>query len=89
MTFTWVVTPDSIELIKTLKGPEACGFGQFMANTPMVIMWPNGNDVVLSQRKAPREVMPTVDPSPPRIATIDKSLTSVRYESRICCWIGF
>lgn len=54
------------------------GFGRFMAGTPMVIMWPNGNDVVLSQRKAPREVMPTVDPNPPRIATIDKSLTSVR-----------
>ncbi|KAH0589462.1 hypothetical protein H2248_005210 [Termitomyces sp. 'cryptogamus'] len=53
------------------------GFGQFMAGTPMVIMWPNGNDVVLSQRKAPAEVMPTVDPNPPRIATLDNSLTSL------------
>ncbi|KAG6837712.1 hypothetical protein H0H93_003514 [Arthromyces matolae] len=55
----------------------AMGFGRFMANTPMIIMWPNNNEVVLSQRTAPREVMPTVDPNPPRIATVVDSLTSL------------
>ncbi|KAG6874453.1 hypothetical protein C0995_010361 [Termitomyces sp. Mi166 len=39
-------------------------------------MWPNGKDVVLSQRKAPAEIMPTLDPNPPRIAKVDNSLTS-------------
>ncbi|KAG6862272.1 hypothetical protein C0995_002203 [Termitomyces sp. Mi166 len=38
-------------------------------------MWPNGKDMVLSQRKAPAEVMPTLDPNPPRIAKVDNSLT--------------
>lgn len=50
-----------------------------MANTPMVITWlnPDGR-VTLSQRVAPREVMPTVDPSPPRVATLSNTLSSVR-----------
>ncbi|THH26653.1 hypothetical protein EUX98_g7532 [Antrodiella citrinella] len=59
-------------------GWMAMGFGQTMANTPMVIMWPNSDGTItLSQRKAPQEVMPTVDPSPPRVATIQPSLSSL------------
>lgn len=50
------------------------GFGAQMANTPMVIMWPNSDGTVtLSPRKAPGEVMPTVDSAPPRTATAQPS----------------
>lgn len=49
-----------------------------MANSPMVIMWANADgSVTLSQRTAPGEIMPTVDLSPPRIATLSDALTSV------------
>jgi len=48
-----------------------------MSNTPMVIMWLNNNAVILSQRKAPTEEMPTVDASPPRTATLAPSLSVV------------
>ena len=53
------------------------GFGSQMTNTPMVIMWVNNNQVVLSQRKAATEAMPTVDASPPRTATLATSLSVV------------
>ncbi|KAI0771783.1 hypothetical protein BC629DRAFT_755484 [Irpex lacteus] len=56
----------------------AMGFGSQMANTPMVIMWPNNDgNITLSQRQAPSEVMPTVASNPPRIATLEQSLSSV------------
>ncbi|PSS35565.1 hypothetical protein PHLCEN_2v1476 [Hermanssonia centrifuga] len=59
-------------------GWMAMGFGSQMANTPMVIMWPNTDGTVtLSQRKAPAEVMPTVDSNPPRIATLESSLSDL------------
>ena len=49
-----------------------------MADTPMVIMWPNTDGTVtLSQRQAPADVMPTVVPNPPRTATVVDSLTSL------------
>ncbi|KAF8070159.1 hypothetical protein FPV67DRAFT_1004422 [Lyophyllum atratum] len=57
------------------------GFGRMMANSPMVIMWQNEGKVILSQRKAPREQMPTVDPNPPRIATLVDSLSSIAGDS--------
>lgn len=54
------------------------GFGRWMANSPMVIMWANPDGTVtLSQRTAPREIMPTVDPNPPRVATLSDALTSI------------
>ncbi len=54
------------------------GFGSQMANTPMVIMWINSDGTAtLSQRKAPSEVMPTVDSSPPRTATMATKLSVV------------
>ncbi|KAH9926653.1 uncharacterized protein BXZ73DRAFT_102908 [Epithele typhae] len=44
-----------------------------VANTPMVVMWNNPDGTVtLSQRTASSEtVMPTLDSSPPRTATVD------------------
>ncbi|KAJ7213029.1 hypothetical protein GGX14DRAFT_446093 [Mycena pura] len=53
------------------------GFGSTMANTPMVIMWANSDgSFTISQRKAPFEVMPTVDPNPPRLATLSTTLST-------------
>lgn len=57
-------------------GWMAIGFGTQMANTPMVIMWMNSDGTVtLSQRKAPSEVMPTVDSNPARTASLDNELS--------------
>jgi len=69
-------------------GWMAVGFGRFMADSAMVIMWPsrdadNGSytsPVTLSQRKAPYETMPKPDPDPPFIAALDPSTTSVTGE---------
>jgi len=59
-------------------GWMAMGFGGTMAGSPMVIMWPNTDgSITLSQRKTSAEVMPTVDPSPPRPATLETSLSSL------------
>lgn len=56
-------------------GWMAIGFGQQMANSPMVILWPNSDgSITLSQRKAPGEVMPTVDSNPPRTASLEEPL---------------
>jgi hypothetical protein len=58
-----------------------------MANTPMVIVWPNSDGTVtLSQRKAPQEVMPTVDPNPPRVATLDMSAVSLSGNNPKITW---
>ena len=60
------------------------GFGRFMRDSAMVIMWPTRDEdgsygsVTLSQRKAPYETMPTLDPDPPFIAALELSETSVR-----------
>jgi hypothetical protein len=56
----------------------------------MVIMWPSGSpdadgsyaSVTLSQRKAPYETMPLPDPSPPFVAALELSGTSVRLPCR-------
>lgn len=43
----------------------------------MVIMWPNSDgSITLSQRKAPGEIMPTVDSSPPRTATAQAAMST-------------
>ena len=45
-----------------------------MANTPMVIMWPNSDgSITVSQRQAPSEQMPTLVSNPPRVATADQA----------------
>ncbi|KAI0314226.1 hypothetical protein OF83DRAFT_463876 [Amylostereum chailletii] len=50
-----------------------------MADSSMVIMWPTRNgSVTLSQRKAPYETEPKLDPNPPRIATLDHEATSLQ-----------
>ncbi|RPD59755.1 hypothetical protein L227DRAFT_575750 [Lentinus tigrinus ALCF2SS1-6] len=63
---------------KANLGWMALGFGTQMANTPMVIMWPNSDGkITLSQRKAPGEVMPTVDSSPARVASADAAASDL------------
>ncbi|KXN93335.1 hypothetical protein AN958_00259 [Leucoagaricus sp. SymC.cos] len=58
------------------------GFGQQMPNTPMVIMWVNSDgSITLSQRSASGHFMPTVDNNPPRIATLEQSLSSTSSSS--------
>ena len=62
------------------------GFGDTMANSPMVVMWPNSDGTItLSQRETTAEVMPTVVSDPPRIATLSMSLSSVSctYQKRL------
>ncbi|TEB38159.1 hypothetical protein FA13DRAFT_727346 [Coprinellus micaceus] len=54
----------------------AMGFGSQMTGTPMVIMWANSDgSITLSQRQASREVEPSVVSSPPRVATLQDSLS--------------
>ncbi|KZW01863.1 hypothetical protein EXIGLDRAFT_716508 [Exidia glandulosa HHB12029] len=63
-----------LSAVSSKPGWMAIGFGQTMANSPMVIMWANADGTVtLSQRQADNEIMPTVVPSPPRVATLDDS----------------
>lgn len=63
---------------KNKFGWMAMGFGGTMANTPMVIMWPNSDgSITLSQRHTNAEVMPTVDSNPPRTATKQDALSSL------------
>jgi len=53
------------------------GFGNTMANTPMVIVWPNsGGNITLSQRQASGHIMPTVVANPPNAATLVPSLSA-------------
>lgn len=53
------------------------GFGSRMANSPMVIMWANSDgSVTLSQRTASGHVEPSLDSSPPRVATLLSNVTS-------------
>jgi len=55
----------------------AIGFGLEMVNTPMVIMWGNSDgSVTLSQRRTSTYTMPTVDPTPPRIATLGNTVST-------------
>ncbi|KIJ39420.1 hypothetical protein M422DRAFT_49570 [Sphaerobolus stellatus SS14] len=59
-------------------GWMAIGFGGQMANTPMVILWPNTDgSITLSQRQAPAQIMPTVVSNPPFVATAAPSLSSL------------
>ncbi|KAJ7122053.1 hypothetical protein C8R43DRAFT_1241351 [Mycena crocata] len=62
---------------KRTVGWMGMGFGTQMSNTPMVIMWANSDgSVTLSQRQARAEVMPTVVSDPPRIATLESTLST-------------
>ncbi|KAI0630134.1 hypothetical protein C8Q77DRAFT_244220 [Trametes polyzona] len=83
MCISGLVNGSTVQYVLQSKGGAdlgwmAMGFGSQMANTPMVIMWPNSDgSITLSQRKAPSEVMPTVDSSPPRTATLDASASDL------------
>ncbi|THU95506.1 hypothetical protein K435DRAFT_666290 [Dendrothele bispora CBS 962.96] len=58
-------------------GWMAIGFGKFMPNSPMVIMWSNSDgSITLSQREASGEVEPSVTPNPDRVATLLESASS-------------
>ncbi|KZP34221.1 CBD9-like protein [Athelia psychrophila] len=72
----------SVEYELTSTGAQALGwmamgFGSTMANTPMVIMWPNSDgSITLSQRTSTGHSMPTVQSSPPRIAAASTTLST-------------
>ncbi|KAL7423278.1 hypothetical protein Q5752_002578 [Cryptotrichosporon argae] len=54
----------------------ALGFGEGMANSPMVIAWPNSDGTfTLSQREASSEVTPKVVAKPARVATLSSNTT--------------
>ncbi|TDL21688.1 CBD9-like protein [Rickenella mellea] len=82
MCMSAVVNGSEVQYVLQSTGSKtvgwmAIGFGQTMANSPMVIMWSNSDgSVTLSQRQASAEVMPTVVASPPRVATLSQSLTT-------------
>ncbi|KAK7049226.1 hypothetical protein VNI00_005827 [Paramarasmius palmivorus] len=53
------------------------GFGTGMIGSPMVIMWANSDgSVTLSQRQATEHAMPNVVDAPPRVAALEKDLTT-------------
>ncbi|TFK25733.1 CBD9-like protein [Coprinopsis marcescibilis] len=57
-------------------GWMAMGFGRTMVGSPMIIMWANGDGTVtLSQRQATRQAEPAVVDDPPRIATLQQTLS--------------
>ncbi|KAF9023141.1 hypothetical protein BDZ89DRAFT_955921 [Hymenopellis radicata] len=50
-----------------------------MVGSPMVIVWKNSDSTfTLSQREATAEVQPAVVSSPPRVANLQSTLSSVR-----------
>src|SRR5687767_7785142 len=56
-----------------------------MVNTPMVLMWGNADGTVtLSQRSTAGYIMPTVDPAPPRVATLELETTVVSRRTLWC-----
>ena len=70
--------PHNLEVLLIIDMLFSSGFGTQMANTPMFIMWPNSDgSLTLSQRRAPGEVMPTVDSSPPRVASADAAASDL------------
>ncbi|TFK44663.1 hypothetical protein BDQ12DRAFT_695097 [Crucibulum laeve] len=81
MCISATVNGSSVEYVLSSTGKQSLGwmgmgFGRQMANTPMVIMWPNADGgVTISQRSASQEVMPTVDSNPPRVAEASQALS--------------
>ncbi|KAF9065426.1 hypothetical protein BDP27DRAFT_59013 [Rhodocollybia butyracea] len=79
-TLTGNVAQYELTILGVLFEPGwmALGFGEHMPNTPMVVMWSNPDGAfILSQRMSGDYNMPTVDPNPPRIASIS-NLSSLR-----------
>ncbi|KAK4687769.1 hypothetical protein P7C73_g2349, partial [Tremellales sp. Uapishka_1] len=75
-TDTYTLTPPAGKKVPLDSfGWMAIGFGSTMANSPMVIVWPNSDgSFTLSQREASSEVMPKVV-TPPRVATLSSGLS--------------
>ncbi|TYJ58907.1 hypothetical protein B9479_000340 [Cryptococcus floricola] len=68
-------------------GWMAIGFGSTMADTPMVIGWPNSDgSITLSQRESTSHSMPTVVSSPSREATL---LSSASFSNSSTTSISF
>jgi len=82
MCISATVVDSTVQYVLQSSGSQklgwmAMGFGKTMANSPMVIMWPNSDgSITLSQRMSSAAVMPTVVSSPPRLATLSTSLSS-------------
>jgi hypothetical protein len=67
----------STSLVSELT-PCGSGFGRQMINTPMVILWPNGDGTItVSQRQASGHTMPQVVDAPPRLANVSMASSSV------------
>ncbi|KAG2015526.1 hypothetical protein CC2G_008790 [Coprinopsis cinerea AmutBmut pab1-1] len=74
------VNGDTVRYTLTSQRPEvgwmAIGFGRQMVRSPMVILWANSDgSITLSQRQAARQVEPDVVAAPPRVATLQNSLS--------------
>jgi hypothetical protein len=88
MCISAIVNGSTVEYALQSTGSQtlgwmAMGFGDTMEGSPMVIMWPNSDgSITLSQRKAPQEIMPTVDSNPPRIATLAATLSTATTDSK-------
>ncbi|WVQ72831.1 hypothetical protein IAR50_002392 [Cryptococcus sp. DSM 104548] len=68
-------------------GWMAIGFGSTMADSPMIIAWPNSDgSITLSQRESASHAMPTVVSSPPREATL---LSSASFSNSSTTSISF
>ncbi|KAF8914525.1 hypothetical protein CPB85DRAFT_1298321 [Mucidula mucida] len=82
MCITALVNDTTVEYQLASRGRRqagwmAMGFGTEMAGSPMVIMWENSDGTfTLSQREATAEVLPAVDSDPPRVATLQSTLSS-------------
>ncbi|ORX40168.1 hypothetical protein BD324DRAFT_263199 [Kockovaella imperatae] len=74
-TQTWTLAgPEGKDLGSSQVGWMAIGFGTKMANSQMVILWPNSDgSITMSQRNATGHNMPKVVQSPPRAANLMKS----------------
>ncbi|WWD18392.1 hypothetical protein CI109_102842 [Kwoniella shandongensis] len=85
---TWTLDPPKGSKIRRDSfGWIAIGFGATMANTPMIIAWPNSDgSITLSQRSSKSNVMPTVVSNPPRKASL---LTSSSFSDSTSTSITF
>ncbi|KAF9043771.1 hypothetical protein BDZ89DRAFT_1059221 [Hymenopellis radicata] len=82
MCITALVSDTTVEYKLASRGGReagwmAMGFGTEMVGSPMVIMWKNSDGTfTISQREATAEVQPVVVSSPPRVATLQSTLSS-------------
>ncbi|KAF4567218.1 hypothetical protein EYR40_006214 [Pleurotus pulmonarius] len=81
MCISAIVNDTSVTYILQSTGARslgwmAMGFGRSMTNSPMVLAWaPSSGGITISQRIATQKVMPTVDSSPSKVATLHNGLS--------------